>query len=509
MRNFSRKLSVTLLCALAAITLFAQQDNPFTPNTPKDAKAVIITCSGMIDEGLFKSIKRRAAIGLEQGADYIIFEIDTFGGRVDSAAAISDYLMLELAKKTHTVAFITAKAISAGAYISVSCNDIIMLENTTIGDCAPILMGGKLEGVEREKGESFLRAAFTKAAETNNYPAALLKAMVTMQIEVYRVKNKKTGEFEFLKKTDLPEKSKIYDLENKKLIVTDTELLTLTANEAFEYGIARAKVESIEQALSFLEKRDSVTFTQPPVRLETTWSENMVRWINSPAVMGVLVMLAVMGVYIEFQTPGLGLAGLAAVVCFTIIISSKYLTGLANWLEVALFVVGLLLIIVEVFITPGFGFIGGIGIIFIFAGIFGMLVKNPPDKLPWPKTDMDWQIFHDGLIGLLAGLAGFGVLAWLLSKFLPRMQAFSGLILVPQAGKQQVKINVTAPPNSQTKLEIGQTGLAVTTLHPAGKAKFADSLVDVVAQSEFIDKDEKVRIIDIKANKVVVNRHKE
>jgi membrane-bound serine protease (ClpP class) len=158
-----------------------------------------------------------------------------------------------------------------------------MLENTTIGDCAPIALGAKLEGVEREKVESFTRAAFMRAAEANNYPAALLKAMVTMQTEVYKVKKLQTGKYEFFESDDLPKDPNEYDLDNKKRIVKDDELLTLTASEAFEYGIARAKVKDRAGALGFLAKRDGVTFVGEPIVLKTNWSEEMVRWVNSPA----------------------------------------------------------------------------------------------------------------------------------------------------------------------------------------------------------------------------------
>jgi membrane-bound serine protease (ClpP class) len=160
----------------------------------------------MIDNGLFESIKRRTQIALDEGAEYLIYEIQTYGGLVNAADEICKYLILDVGKKAHTVAYITTEAISAGAMISVSCQDIIMLENTTIGDCAPMVLipSQKLEGVEREKAESFIRGTFDRAANANGYPRALLRAMVTMQIEVYRVTNKATGEYEFFESVHLP-----------------------------------------------------------------------------------------------------------------------------------------------------------------------------------------------------------------------------------------------------------------------------------------------------------------
>ena len=512
-----RKIVTGLLCIAALGTVSVRAIEPNQQSVEyQSVKAVVISCKDMIDRGLYESIKRRTQNALDGGAQYLIYEIGTYGGLLDAGDDISKYFILEVGKKAHTVAYITTEAISAGAMISVSCQDIIMLENTTIGDCAPIQIGGKLEGVEREKAESFVRAAFSRAAEANGYPAALLKAMVSMQTEVYRVENlQRAGEedkkiYEFFTGDQLPKDSNVYDLENKELIVRDDELLTLTASQAFEYGIARAQVKGLEGVLEFLAGRDGVEFTGEPIVLETNWSEEMVRWVNSPAVMGVLVMLALLGVYIEFNTPGVGLPGLAAVICFAIIIGSKYLVGLANWVEVALFVTGLILLVVEVFVLPGFGVAGVLGIICILSGLFGMLIKNPPDKLPWPQSQIDWDLFSNGVLGLLFGVVGFGILAWLITKYLPKLEFLSGLILTPAVAKagSEVEVSMTVPPESKSMaVKIGDVGEVVSTLRPTGRAKFAEAIVDVVAEAEFLDEGVSVEIIEIHGNRVVVKRH--
>jgi membrane-bound serine protease (ClpP class) len=502
-----RIIAVGVLCLilLGGLSLAVEQNDAGT-DLPT-VKAAVIVCKGMIDDGLYKSIRRRTQIALDADAEYIIYEISTYGGLLQSADDISKYFILDIGKKAHTVAYVTTEAISAGAMISVSCRDIIMLENTTIGDCAPIAIGTKLEGVEREKTESFTRAAFSRAAEANGYPEALLKAMVTMQTKVYRIKNLQTGDGEFFEDQRLPDDPNLYDLDNKELIVKKDELLTLTASKAFEYGIARAQVKDRAGALEFLAERDGVTFAGKPMVLDTLWSEEMVRWLNSPAVMAALVMLAMLGVYIEFNTPGLGLPGLAAVICLVIIIGSKYLVGLANWVEVALFFVGILLLLVEFFVLPGFGVAGMLGIICVLFGLFGMLIKNPPNRVPWPDSPENWNVFIDGLIGLSFGFMGFVVLAWILTKYLPKLQFLSGLILVPAVAKQgtEMEISMTAPSERETiGVNVGDCGEVVSILRPTGKARFGDAIVDVVAEAEFLDKGAKVEIIEVHGNRVVV-----
>jgi len=473
----------------------------------RSVKAAVIICDGMIDDGLFQSIKRRTKAALEEGADYVIYEIDTYGGLVTSADDISNYFILEVGKEAHTVAYVTKKAISAGAMISVSCQDIIMRRNTTLGDCAPITMGGKLEGVEREKAESFIRAIFAKAAEANNYPKALLKAMVSQQLEVFRVQNRESGAYEFFESEQLPKDANRYDLANKELIVKDDEILTLTASDAVKYGVARAQVEDLRGVLEFLERRDGVRFSGEPLVFEPNWSEQMVRWLNSPAVMGILVMVALLGLYIELNSPGIGLPGLVAAICFAIIIGSKYLVGLANWVEVALFVVGVLLLLVEIFLIPGFGITGALGIICILAGLFGMLLKNSPGEIPWPRNEFDWQMFTNGALGLAVGFLAFVVAAWLFSRYMPKLEFLSGLILVPSKARQgnAMKVGMTVPPESEAAgIKVGDLGEVVTKLRPIGRAKFGEAIVDVVAEAEFLDKGVNVEIIEIHGNKVVV-----
>ena len=471
-------------------------------------KAAVVVCTGTIDNGLFKSIQRRTETAVEAGASYVIYEIGTYGGMVEAADEIAKYFILDVGKRVRTVAYVKTEAISAGAMISVSCQDIIMRENTTIGDCAPIALGGTLEGVEREKAESFIRAAFVRAAEANGYPAPLLKAMVTMQTEVYRVRNLQTNEWEYFETDDLPGDPNAYDVDGKERIVKDDELLTLTASQAAEYGVARKVVKDRGEALAFLAERDAVLFEAEPIVLRTNWSEEMVRWLNSPAVMAVLVMLAMLGVYIEFSTPGLGLPGLVAVICFALIVGSKYLIGLANWVEVAIFLIGIILLLVEFLILPGFGIAGTLGIVCLLAGLFGMLIKNPPDKLPWPETSLDWQIFTDGVLGMAFGFVAFVVLAWVLSKYLPRLQFLSGLILTPSAAAAgSAPVSMTVPAGDQTvSLKVGDVGEVVSPLRPAGRARFGDAIVDVVAVADFIENGQRVEITEIRGNRVVVRQ---
>jgi membrane-bound serine protease (ClpP class) len=477
------------------------------PNQPTpEVKAALIPCKAEVDQALFDSIERRSEIAIADGAKYLIYEIDTYGGRVDSADSICKYLIQTIGGRAHTVAYVN-QAISAGSLISVSCNDVIMRENATIGDCAPITLEGKLEGVEREKAESFVRAAFRRAAEANGYPELLLEAMVSMQLDVWRVRNLKTDEWEYFEAAKKPVDANVYDVADAQQIVGPNELLTLTASQAKEYGVARAVVKDVNGVLSFLEQRDGVRIARPPMTLETLWSERLVSWLNSPAVMGILVALALLGLYIELSTPGIGLPGLVAAICFVIIVFSKYLTGLANWVEIILLLTGIVLLLIEFFVLPGFGIAGILGIVFVLFGLFGMLLRNPPGQVPWPTSVGDWSSLRQGVFGLALGLGGFFVGVAILSRYLPRIKFLSGLMLMPTPAPARGagRPSETHPPESAgPDLEVGHVGVAITKLRPAGKAKFGDAVVDVVATAEFLDVGASVQIVEVHGNRVVV-----
>jgi membrane-bound serine protease (ClpP class) len=477
--------------------------------TYKSDKAVFIVCSEMVDEGLYESIKRRTQTALDGGATYIIYEIDTFGGRVDSAIEIWNYFMHEVAKKAHTVAYVRTKAISAGALISVACQDIIMKSNTQIGDCAPIMMGGTLEGVEREKMESPLRSYFEDAAKTNGYPVALCKAMVSIDIEVYQVKNLRTGKNEYFETDDLPRDDYNYDLEAKKRVVSKDQLFTVYADKALEYGLARVVVEGLDEqarseVLAFLEDRDKVSFSRPPEIMETNWSEELVRWLTSPAVSGILLMVALLGIYAELNSPGLGLPGAVAVAALLILFGSKFLIGMANWWEIAVFVIGMGLLLLELFVIPGFGIAGISGTLLMIFALAAMMVTNRPDEFPLPVSEPDWREFEHNLYGLLGGFAGFLVGAYFITRYLPHIPVANRLILSRPQDSVEVRSGGQAAPAAEPPVVVGDEGISLSSLRPSGLGRFGRERLNVVSQGEMIESKRKIRVVNIVGNSIVV-----
>ncbi len=490
-------VAAVLCAALDSLLAAAPSDSA----SASSKQLCIISCKGMIDDGLYQSIRRRADIALAVGADYLVLDIGTYGGLVQSADDISKFLIHEVSPKAHTVAYVSTEAISAGAMVSVACRDIIMKTNTTIGCSAPITLGQELEGTEREKAESFVRATFSRAAQANGYPEPLLKAMVSVPIEVWQIKNKKTGQWEFFEGDQLPaDPNSHYDMAGKKLINSKEELLTLTDQKAKEYGIAMAVVNGLDEAASFIEQRDGVVFERPFMLLDTNWSEELVRWLNSPVIMGILFMGLMLGFYVEINTPGLGAAGLTALACLALIVGSKYLVGMANWVEIVILVAGILMLLLEIFVIPGFGFVGVFGIVFIAAGLFGTLIRNAPDELPWPRGPQAWDLFVQGASGMILGVIGAVIAGMVITRYLPESRLFRGLVLKPAGGLIE---DTHLSPASTTTL-VGSRGQTLTDLRPAGTARFDDKVLDVVSRGEYIAKGSEVEIIEVFGNRIVV-----
>ncbi|MCX5634399.1 MAG: hypothetical protein NTW55_00960, partial [Planctomycetota bacterium] len=172
-----------------------------------------------------------------------------------------------------------------------------------------------------------------------------------------------------------------------------------------------------------------------------------------------------------------------------------------NWLEVAVFITGLLLLAVEVFILPGFGIAGVLGLLCVFAGMFGMLIKNPPDKVPWPETQLDWQLFDNGILAVFLGAAGFVVLAWLFSKYLPKIPIARKLIL---AGPVETDAVQYAMASEKPLVEIAQKGTTISQLRPSGIAQFGQERMNVVSRGEFIDENKEIIVESIEGNNIVV-----
>ena len=368
---------------------------PAADSADKKHQAVWIKLEGDVEPSMFDFCARAIGEALEKKPDYIVFEINTFGGRLDAAFDIVDTIMA--VKGPETIALVKKKAISAGSLIALACKKLYMLEATTIGDCAPIVQGGDgTPQIVGEKIQSPLRAKFRNLAQKNGYPELLSSSFVTPELEILEL----TAKLDKGKKTERDtvliiegEKYTVLDSAAKafwgapKILVKEGELLTMTDKEAQELGFSKGTFKDrseFETALA-IESRSEV---------ETTLGEDIASAIA--AIAGILLILGFGALYIEFKTPGFGLFGIIGIILIGIVFLGQFAPQLDGYIPAILLVAGVALFLVEIFVMPGtflFG-VGGIACMILAlalsyspADIPDYVPEAPKDEEPTDSTD--------------------------------------------------------------------------------------------------------------------------
>ncbi len=479
----------------------------------KITKAFVIPIREPITSKTYDAVRRKAVRCLAGGAEIVIFHMNTPGGEGGAMRQIVRLIVEDL-KKVYTVAYVDPEAFSAGAIISLACNEIAISPTGVIGDAMPILVGpgGMLTPMpqeERGKIESAIRAEVRVLAGKNGHSVALCEAMVTIDMEIWLIRNRQSRELQIVDRADwegrvagaptsqpsAPPADTPWEF--VKIVDGPRELVTLTAREAIEYDLAHYVFEDMAE----LEKHYDIVL--PPEVLGDNWSERLVEFLLHPAVLGFLFFVALLCIYVEINTPGFGVAGTIAVVCFAVIFGSRYLTGLANWWEIALFVLGVLLLLVEIFVTPGFGVMGVLGGIFCAVALVAMLVPNAPGRLPYPDSPLDWSVLANGLLALTLGFLAAVAGAIVLARYLPKVPVAGRLVLAPPRVEAR-------PPASEgaaiLRVRPGQTGRVIQTCRPVGKVQIGQVLVDAVAEGAFLSAGTDVVVLRNDGNRVIVER---
>ena len=476
---------------LAILSLWCSLLCSPTPASAEEPPSVyVISVAGEVDPGLAAYL-RRAFRDVPAGDEVrIVLEIDTFGGRVDSALDMVDAILNDAPGET--VAYVKTKAISAGALVALACDRLAMRHSTTIGDCAPISYSSEGPQELGEKFQSPLRAKFRALARRNGHSEVLAESMVTAGMEVHEVvtdQGKRYLEARDLEALGEGEKAKII---SKRVVVAADELLTMTDAEAVEYGFSEASVGDLDELLL-----QFYGTTAPPRRVDPSWSEDLVGFISSIA--PVLMLIGLAALYTEIKSPGFGVPGLLGIGCLGLIFLSQYIVGLADHTELLLFGVGIVLLGIEVFVLPGFGIAGIAGIVTLTVGVVLSLQDFviPDPELPWQGE----LLTHNGVMVLGAVLGAFAVSLAVLRFVLPRV---SRVIEGPYLAATLKEAHAGA--GDAAAVGVGDRGTAQTLLRPAGKMKFGNRQLDVVTQGEYIEAGAKLVVAELHGSTIVVVR---
>jgi len=467
----------------------SQQDSSSAVDSTASLKAAWIKLEGDVDPGMNDYVRRAIAEARSHNPDMIVFEINTFGGRLDAAFDIVD--TITAIHDVATVALVRQKAISAGALIALACNRLYMMPSTTIGDCAPILQSQEGPQILGEKIQSPLRAKFRNLAQRNGYPEILSEAMVTPELEVLELSNADTvlymesTEFESL--TDAQKES----WTSRRTIVRNGELLTLTNEEADSLGFSQATVKDAEALRSVLE----ITTT---IDIDISWAESLARFIS--AISGILLIIGFGALYMEFKTPGFGIFGIVGIVALSILFAGQYVSHLHDKLPLVLLLLGIALLFVEIFIVPGTFLSGFAGVaLMVTALVLTFQTAEIPSFVPDAPVDAAWG---RALVYVLICAVAALVIPVLGTRFL--------LPLLPEGMTPIMKAdlaNAVAPiPAENAKVKPGDVGVAHTTLRPSGKATFGDTTLDVQSRTEFLEAGTKVSVESVESGKIWVVR---
>jgi len=406
---------------------------------------------GDIDLGLAPYIRRVVEEAEKNFAQAILFKINTFGGRVDAATQIKDAI---LNSKVRTIAFVDKRAISAGALITLSCEKIVMVPGASIGASTVVDQAGQKQS---EKYQSYMRSEMRATAEKNKRRTDIAQGMVDETIVV----------------PDLQDDS--------------TKLITLTSEEALKFGIADTILSSIAEVERFLNYEDADIIT-----IDSNWAEDVVRFLNNPIISSLLIMLGLIGLYTEIKTPGWGLPGTLGVISLALFFGTGYILELASILEILLFIIGFILLLIEIFVIPGFGVFGISGIVLMIGSLFLGLLSD--------FDLIDWDIISFAIIQLAATFVATGVIIFVLLKFLPKSDMFNKLILKEQVAE---KSGYASKPTIEHL--IGLEGKALTDLRPSGSALIDGKRIDVVTEGDYISNGSKIIVKSVEGSKVVVD----
>lgn len=456
----------------------------------KKKRTYLIRLKGAINDAYAEALMRKMTEAEKQGADQIILELDTPGGTVAASQKLGDFIFAEMSPRI--VAYVNAKAYSGGTMVALACDSIYIDDKVgMIGDVAPITGGGKMLG---EKFQTVIRKTMTNYARENGYPIALVESMVTTSVEVYRIQleGEPENKSHFVRKVELDDWSedKKKRISTKELIVPEGELLTMHPKEAVDYGFARKAVSSRLALYDALElEPDQVT------RLYLSTSEEIIVYLDmlSPLLMmGGLLLL-----FMEMNNPGFGLPGLLGAGCIVLFFIVKVSLNYAGMFELILFAAGVLLLFIELFIIPGFGFVGAGGVFLLFVSILLML-----QQFDWPTSPSEYKAFEVNILQVVGIFIGTCVGLLTIARYMGSIPWLKKLIRTETMSSATLDSNHTT--GHQDSDMIGQTGRTITILRPAGKARINGTPEQVVAKGTFIPEGTRVEVIESRGGRLVV-----
>ena len=405
---------------------------------------------------------RYTELGLEKAkeldVDFVILELDTYGGALNDADEIRTRL-LEFDRPVYS--FINKDAASAGALISIACDSIYMAKGSSIGAATVVTQDGE---AAPDKYQSYMRSIMRSTAEAQGRNPAIAEGMVDEDIDI-------------------------------DSIATEGKVITFSVSEAIKYGFCEAQVTGIDEIMqrSNVEDYELIEF-------KLDWPEKVIALFLNPFVSGILILIIIGGIYFELQTPGVGFPILASIIAMVLYFTPYYLNGLAeNW-EIIAFIGGIILIGMEIFVIPGFGIAGISGLILTLGSLILVMLNN--DMFDFSFVDTG-DIFY-AISTTLAALMGAIIIMFLGGVRLTNTQFFNRIALVDTQDKEQ---GYTSTFYTEKKL-VGKKGTAYTNLRPSGKVMVDDEVYDAYTRGNYIAANTNIEVISDEGTSLKVKKIK-
>lgn len=426
------EMRVLFIIVAICFTLFQNTDIVFAK--PQVDKVIVFNVEGEIDGKTLALVRKVYDEANKNDAKLIVMQIDTFGGSVDAATKIRDII---IDSKIKTICFIKHRAWSAGALLALSSQQIAMTDAATIGAAEPI--------PATEKNISALKAEFAATAAKTSRNTKIAEAMV----------DKTLGYKNYAK---------------------PGQILSLTKEQAIEEHIAEISAQDTNEVFHVMG-----VLKPEIIHVESTFRETLLGLLINPAVKSFLITLIILGIFVEIKTAGTGVAGIIALTIGIILFGADIIGQSGNLLPILLFILGVGLLVFEIFI-PGFGLVGFGGIICIASSFFLLLGGG--------GIGLKWMAFS---------LFAAAILMYIVSRYLPRSVLYRKIVLENISG-------VELEQSSEYLYLINKTGTTTTMMRPSGKINISGRIYDAFSENGFINPHEQIVVCKIQGNKIYVNK---
>lgn len=458
------------LAVLVAIMFLVTSLSPAA--TDSTARVVVFDMNEDVSPSLWVKTQKAFELAHRDSADMILIRMNTYGGTVVDADSIRTKI---LNSAIPVIAFIDNNAASAGALIAIACDNIYMRKSASIGAATVVNQSGE---AMPDKYQSYMRGIMRATAESHGCDT-LISGNDTL--------------YKWRRNPQIAEAMVDQDISIDGLIAAG-KVLTFTASEAIEHGFCDGLAESVTEALELAGRPNAVITEYHPTGLDKARG-----WLMNPALQGLLIMAIIGGIYFEMQSPGIGFPSVIAAAAAILYFAPLYIEGLAAHWEIALFVLGIILIIIELFAFPGFGVCGISGIVIAVAGLTLAMVGNFNGDVPTIRPD---DVLKSLLLVILSSSVSIGLCLWISSKFYTATIFGNRLSLIATQKTDEGYIAISG----DLKQYIGQKAIAETVMRPSGKISVEEHIIDAKSVYGFIEKGTEVEIVGCEAGQLYVKQ---